>query len=276
MSYGVRTKNLQSGYTTIDDKLRSYRYMGKFLIPTTSGTQPTVVFTCVGFPQIYHDVPYNITAQENTSSPYARMLSRSGISLARLDNLGGSTWRATFTLNNTNGPAYPWYMRVFGRLDLNPVAASGYGFRLWNLEERQLIFDSFCRPLRLAGDTYNTELMLPYLVPDTNDSTANVEQYDTWVDLPFNMAGKSIHATARGLMHWPYFAGNYMEDGQLIYRYDVCDFQTLYWANGSRLYARRVGINTSTLDTAGPTSIDLSRAQIVYSRLAVIDNSQFP
>lgn len=275
MSYGVRTKNLQSGYTTIDDKLRSYRYIGKYLIPTTLGTQPYVDFVCAGFPQIYHDVPYDITAQENNSSPYARMLSRTGISLARLDSLGGNTWRATFTLNNVNGPLQPWYIRVFGRLDLNPVSGPNHGFRLRNINQ-ELIFHSGCRPLRLAGDTYNVELTLPFLVPDTNDSTAYVEQYDTWVDLPFNMAGKSIHATARGLMHWPYFAGNYVEDGQLIYRYDVCDFQTLYWANGSRLYARRVGINTSTLDTAGPTSIDLSRAQVVYSRLAVIDNSQFP
>lgn len=275
MSYGVRTKNLTKGNTTIDDSLRSYRYLGKYLIPTTIGTQPTVDFTCAGFPQIYHDVPYNITAQENTSSPYSRMLTRSGISLARLDNLGGNSWRATFTLNNVNGPVQPWYMRVFGRLDLAPVTGPGYGFLVKNLQG-DLIFDSRCRPLRLAGDTYNTEITLPYLVPDTNDSTANVEQYDTWVELPFDMAGVSICATARGLIRWPYFAGNYVEDGQLIYRYDVCDFQTLYWANGARLYARRVGINTTQIELAAPTSIDLSRAQIVYSRLATITNSLFP
>lgn len=275
MTQGIRTKNLARGNITIDDSLRSYRYLGKYLIPSQIGQSVSIQFTCAGFPQIYHDVPYAITAQDDYTSTFSRMFSRTGISLARLDNLGGSTWRATFTVNNFNGPFYPWYMRVFGRLDLNPPPSRPTGLRVRNLNG-ELIFDSNCRPLRLAGDTYDVEMALQYMVPQEAGTTTDIAQYDTAVNLPFNMAGKSICATARGLIYWLYYRGSYVDDGQLVYQYDVANFQTLYWANGSTLYARRVAIDVSTAEFASPPALDLSRCQIVYSRLSVIDNSLFP
>lgn len=275
MTYGLRTKNLTRGNTTIDENLRSYRYLGKYQIPSRMGNYPTVEFTCAGFPQIFHDVPYNITSEDDTSSEYGLMWSRSGLSLQRLDNLGGNRWRATFNCNNFNGPNYEWYMRVFGRLDLNPVAGNRYGLQVKNLDN-VVIFDSACRPLRLAGDTYNTEIVLGWEWPQNFITRAEIERYDTFVDVPFNLSGKSICATSRGAIYALYQRGGHYDDGQWMFEFEIAKFHTLYWANGSRLYARRIPLDVSYVEYPSDPIVTTYKLQVVYSRLAVIDNSLFP
>lgn len=275
MSFGLRTKNLVKGNTTIDDSLRSYRYLGKFLIPKGLSYFPTVDFTCVGFPQIYFEVPYNVRPEDAYSDDWNKTQARAGLSIRKLQNLGGNQWRVTFVRNDLFGPTYDWYMRVFGRLDLNPLPSSGYGLRVKS-PEGVLVFDSACRPLRLAGDTYDTEIRLEGNVPDKFFDSAYVAQYDTFVDVPFDLNGKSISATGRGIVYGWHGQGSHYDDGQIIYDYVLLPHYTLYWANGSRLFARRIAVNSSNIEYGAPPVVYYGNLQIVYSRLSVIDNSLFP
>lgn len=274
MTYGIQTKNLVKGNITIDPNLRAYFYMGKHLIPSQIGSSPTVDFQCNGIPQLYFEVPYNITAQDLGTTGLDSFRSRTGINLRKLESLGSNNWRATLGLNNLNGPPLALYLRVFGRLDLNPPAPPyGHGIMVRSLSG-EMIFYSGKRMLRLAGDTYDVELTLPWPTPASEDAAANSQ--DTAINLPFNMAGKSIAANTRGTVSTPYYLYSYDDDGQIKDRYEVLRFQTMYWANGNQLQMRRIAPESESIDSVGALIIDNSKCQTVYSRLSVIDNSLFP
>ena len=95
MRMGFQTKNLAKGNITIDSSLRAYVYLGKYPIPSQIGTYPTIDFQCNGMPQVYFEVPYNITAQDSGTSGLLSYQTRTGINVSRLSTLGASTCRAT-------------------------------------------------------------------------------------------------------------------------------------------------------------------------------------
>lgn len=275
MRYGIETKNLDKGNITISGDLRAYRYLGKYIIPSLLGDYVTVDVICNGVPQIYFQVPYNITAQDVGVIGIDSYLSRTGVALSKLQQINSTTWRVALIVNNFNGPDLNLYMRVFGRVDLNPpTGGARYGLEVYNTD-RQLIFSSAARMLRLAGDTYNTQLSLPWQLP-FNYETDRADMYDTSVNLPFNMAGKSICANTRGSIYNPYNVGGYMSDGQWVNQYQILKFHTLYWANSSTLYTRRISTSITSTETTEILTVDTSQCQEVFSRLSVIDNSKFP
>lgn len=273
MTYGIQTKNLAKGNITIDSSLRGYVYMGKYLIPSQIGPYPVVEFSCAGFPQLYFEVPYNITAQDLGTSGLDALRARTGICLGKLESIGTNRWRATIVLNNFNGPPLPLYLRVFGRLDLNPPPRPwGHGLMVRTVEGA-MVFHSSKRMLRLAGDTYDVELTLPWFTPTVDQQ---VSVYDTVVNLPFSMQNKSIAANSRGTVSTPYYLYSYDDDGQTKDRYAVHRYHTLYWAVGNQLQMRRIAPESQEIDSVGGLIIDNSKCQTVYSRLSVIDNLQFP
>ena len=275
MRMGFQTKNLEKGNITIDSGLRAYVYLGKHLIPSQVGTYPTVDFQCKGMPQLYFDVPYNITMQDIGTTGLDAFRSRTGMGLRKLQFLGGDSWRATMAINNHNGPPLALFLRVFGRMDLNPPARPyGYGLLVRTLEEKALVFLSSQRMLRLAGDTYDVELTLPWPVPPSDSAPANGQ--DTAVNLPFSMQGKSISANARGMVSMPYYLYSYDDDGRIMNRYEVLHYESMYWASGNQLQVRRIAASSDQMDVSGSLTIDNSKCQTVYSRLSVIDNSKFP
>ncbi|MGX9698085.1 hypothetical protein ACWYXK_13955 [Janthinobacterium lividum] len=273
MRMGFQTKNLAKGNITIDSSLRAYVYMGKYLIPNV-GIDAYVDFPCNGVPQVYFEVPYNVTSQDAGVTGLNSFRSRTGINLNRLEPIGAGLWRAHVAVNVFNGPPLNLHLRVFGRLDLNPPPPPyGYGLMVRTLSG-EMVFYSGKRMLRLAGDTYDVELVLPWQTPQTEDSFANSQ--DTFVNLPFNMQGKSISANTRGTVSTPYYLYSYNDDGQIKDRYAVLRYQTMYWANGNQLQIRRIAPDEDEIDSIGALIIDNSRCQTVYSRLSVIDNAQFP
>ncbi|QKY08787.1 hypothetical protein [Janthinobacterium lividum] len=275
MRMGFQAKNLAKGNITIDSSLRAYVYLGKYPIPSQIGAYPTVDFQCKGMPQLYFDVPYNITAQDIGTTGLDAFRSRTGMSLRKLQFLGGDSWRATMAINNHNGPPLALFLRVFGRLDMNPPARPyGHGLLVRTLEEKALVFLSGKRMLRLAGDTYDVELTLPWPVPPSDSAPANGQ--DTVVNLPFSMQGKSISANTRGMVSMPYYLYSYEDDGRTMNRYAVLHFESLFWASGNQLQMRRIAASADEMDVSGSLIIDNSRCQTVYSRLSVIDNAKFP
>jgi hypothetical protein len=94
------------------------------------------------------------------------------------------------------------------------------------------------------------------------------------------MANKSICATTRGLVHYPYNVASYFDDGigQNMTQYEIVAYASLYWSNGSNLYVRRSPGGSERLDVPDSAgfSIDNSNCVNSYSRLAVIDNTKFP
>lgn len=274
MRPGIQTKNLSKGNITIDSSLRGYAYMGKHLIPSQIGPAVDIDFQCNGVPQLYFEVPYNITGQDLGVTGLDSFRSRTGVNLSKLRSLGGGTWRATVGISNFNGPALTLYLRVFGRLDLNPPAPPyGQGIIVRTLQN-EMVFCSSKRMLRLAGDTYDVELTLPWETPANEQARA--DSHDTVVNLPFSMQGKSICATARGRIYTPYHLYSYPDDGTIKDRYAILHYETMYWANGSQLHVRRIAPATEERDVMGPLLIDNSKCQAVYSRLSVIDNALFP
>jgi hypothetical protein len=274
MRMGFQTKNLAKGNITIDSSLRAYVYLGKYAIPSQIGAHPTVDFQCKGMPQLYFDVPYNITAQDIGTTGLDAFRSRTGMCLRRLQSLGGDNWRATMAINNHNGPPLALFLRVFGRLDLNPPARPyGYGLLVRTLDG-EMVFLGSKRMLRLAGDTYDVELTLPWPVPPSDSAPASGQ--DTAINLPFSMQGKSISANTRGMVSMPYYLYSYDDDGQTMNRYTVMHFESLFWASGNQLQMRRIAASEDDMDVSGSLIIDNSKCQTVYSRLSVIDNSQFP
>lgn len=275
MRMGFQAKNLAKGNITIDSSLRAYVYLGKYAIPSQIGAHPMVDFQCKGMPQLYFDVPYNITAQDVGTTGLDAFRSRTGMCLRKLESLGGDSWRATMTINNYNGPPLALFLRVFGRLDLNPPARPyGYGLLVRTLEEKALVFLSGKRMLRLAGDTYDVELTLPWPVPPSDSAPASGQ--DTAVNLPFSMQGKSISANTRGMVSMPYYLYSYNDDGRIMDSYTVMHYESLFWASGNQLQMRRIAASEDSMDVSGSLIIDNSKCQTVYSRLSVIDNSQFP
>lgn len=274
MRMGFQTKNLAKGNITIDSSLRAFVYLGKHAIASQIGTYPTVEFQCKGMPQLYFDVPYNITAQDAGTTGLDAFRSRTGMCLRKLESLGGDRWRATMAINNVNGSPLALFLRVFGRLDLNPPARPyGYGLLVRTLEG-EMVFFGGKRMLRLAGDTYDVELTLPWQVPPSDSAQASGQ--DTAVNLPFSMQGKSISATTRGMVSMPYYLYSYDDDGRIMDRYAVLHYESMYWASGNQLQVRRIAASADEMDVSGWLTIDNSKCQTVYSRLSVIDNSQFP
>ena len=276
MSYGFRARNI-NGHVTIDENLIGYAYLGKHVLPSQVGNT-YVDFTCVGVPLVYFDVPYNRTQEEQgTATSLARFRSRTGVCMVKLQDLGSNNWRAHFMIANYNGPDLGLYIRVFGKIHLNFAASAGahYGLRVRN-SAGEVVFDYEAPMMALAGDTYGTEILLKPDVPMMD--TDNADKYDTAVSVPFNMANKSICATTRGVIHYPYdVAGSYdVGSGQFIDTYEVMAYYSMYWANGSTLYARRVGGDSTQFQDVPGLIIDNSNCVPTYSRLAVIDNTRYP
>lgn len=260
MTYGLQTIN-GANVLTIDENLKTYVFVAKYAIPSEQGASVYVDFACNGYPLVYFQVPWNT----NT---------RSGISMTSLSPNGTNVWRAYFSIQNLTGADLGLYLRVFGRLDLNFPNGSGdfYGVRAWNASGL-LIFDSNVKMHRLAGNTYDTELVLTANVP-TGSQPAN--QYDASTTVPFSMQNKSIAANCRGIIHYPEYIGTYTQfDGTVVDQYDVRAFESIYWSNGTQLTVARVYLNDQVIETASPMTIDLSKYQTVYSRLSVIDNNLF-
>ncbi len=280
MRPGIETKNLAAGNITIDATHPAFVYIGKKAIPTGEGGRFTSVdFSCNGVPQVYFDVPYNVVG----TVPGAP---RTGIALCRLESLGGPSWRATFIYSTRIVPLgaggvaedMGLSIRIFGRLDLNPPAPPyGKGLMVRALDG-SMLFYSNKRMLRQAGNTYDTQLVLKADIPTQNgNDPENVG--DTYVDTPFDLAGKSILANTRGTTSGAYYQGT-VNNGEGTFEdyYDILKFNALYWASGSRLWVRRIPTDRYQYITqAGSVYfIDNSRRLPVYSRLSVIDNSQFP
>lgn len=291
MTYGMRFTN-SSNITTISDNQKAYVYLGKYGPNNTSG-EYTVDITCAGFPMVFMSVPYNVTEGDGGhpgSGIYYGAYIRSGAYVRRIEHLGGSSWRISVAVINasywkvagagtgTVSPI-PTTLRVFGRLDLNhPSGISGnpYGMRVWD-STGALVFDSNGRMLRLAGNTYDTELLLKKDYPGTStgDPRADYNSYDTSVSLPFSLSGKSICATSRSLVrHYEASHAEYF-DGTWEYTYNTYDWASAYWANGSTLYSRKVPHTIGT--ESFPYTLNISSAASdTYTRLAFIDDSQFP
>ncbi|TXI23125.1 MAG: hypothetical protein E6Q67_04920 [Roseateles sp.] len=285
-NYGFRFVN-DSGIVSVDEDTRAYVYLGKYGPFGANGvTDYTVDITCAGFPIIFFSVP-SITAGDGGVAGNEPWI-RSGVYLRKLTYLGGNSWRVTmsgFNASTTVNGAFvslATTLRVFGRLDLNfPGGApgGGYGMRVWN-SGGALVFDSNARMLKLAGNTYDVELQLKKYYPgySTGDPAADYAAWDTAVTMPWSMAGKSIQATSRGMLHHLQLSGSYYDPGSglTVYQYTVYDWATGYWSTGSTLVARKLYVGSSVQEFAGPTSVVTSGLADVYTRLAVIDNSQFP
>lgn len=290
MTYGFTCKNTNN-IVTISDTARGHVYLGKYGPYTTPG-EFTVDVTCAGFPTVFISVPYNYTAGDGgaagTGAYYGAHI-RSGAFIRRVTHLGGTAWRITVVAVNADyyraasqgsggWSPMPITLRVFGRLDLNypsGVPGNPYGMRVWD-PNGGLVFDSNARMLRLAGNTYDVELLLKKDYPGFSGNVrAEASSYDTSVSLPFSMAGKSIQATSRALVtHYEADRAEYF-DGTWEYTYVTYQWATGYWASGSTLYVRKLlyGVGSESF----PYTVNVSNtAADSYTRLAVIDDSQFP
>lgn len=278
MTYGMQTTN-GANVLNIHEGMKAYVYLGKWAIPDQLGARVSVTINCAGYPMVFFGVPYNISngdpgAGSNTGWP--AFTKRHGISLTSLVPLGSNQWRLDLSVANPSSTALGLFVRVFGRLDLNYPTGSGqqFGMQVWDASS-QIVFDSNLRMLRLAGNTYDTEIVLS----PQNPSSSHVNSAcDVVVNVLFDMQNKSICANARGVIYEPYGNGGYQDwdTGQWIDQYEILHFETLYWSTGSQLHARRIALGSHSYETPLPFVIDNSRCQTVYSRLAVIDNSLFP
>lgn len=278
MTYGMQTSN-GANVLNIDENLKAFVYLGKWAIPDRDGEHVSVTITCVGFPMVFFNLPYAISAGEPPASDnmgWQACMRRNGVAMTALVPLGGNQWRLDFSVSNPADVPFGLFVRVFGRLDLNFPNGSGesYGAQIWNASS-QLVFDSNLRMLRLAGNTYDTELVLTPSNPAADQANST---YDLLVNLPFSMLNKSISASARGIIYQPYNDGGYndWDTGVWWDNYKILTYESLYWASGNQLQVRRIGLNVSYYKSPVPLVIDNSRCQTVYSRLAVIDNSLFP
>lgn len=278
MTYGMQTSN-GTNVLNIDENLKAYVYLGKWAIPDRIGAHVSITINCVGYPMVFFGVPYDVSsgdpdAGSNTNWP--AFMRRHGVAMTSLVSLGGNQWRVDLSVANPSGTVLGLFIRVFGRLDLNFPNGSGqqYGALVWNASS-QLVFDSNLPMLRLAGNTYDTELILTPATPASNQVNSAC---DALVNLPFGLQNKSIAANARGVIHEPYGDGGYQDwdTGQWIDQYKVLAFESLYWASGNQLQVRRIALEEHGYESSLPFFIDNSRCQTVYSRLAVIDNSLFP
>lgn len=260
MTFGIRTAN-GNAIVNIDESKRAMVYLGKAAIPDQI-PHPTVDISCKGVPTVYFGIPVGRS-------------DRAGVAVTGMKSIGTDLWRVSLTVFNPAGAALGLYLRWFGLLDLNyPNGSSvNWGMRAWDGSGR-IIFDSGLKMHRLAGNTYGTELVLPGSVPVNSDP---VGQYDTSASVPFSLAGKSIKANARGMVFYPQYIGSYNDfDGTLVDQYTKKTFETVYAGSGSTLNVMRVVTDQINFETTKPQTVDFSRLQTVYSRLAVIDNASFP
>ena len=266
--YGFRTRN-NNGTLTIDSNLFAYIYLGAYVIPSQAGTYQTVNFTCSGFPLVFFDVPYNMTAGEvGAFDSVDRYMSRCGIAMIKLVSTGASSWQATFIVSNNNGPDLGLYMRVFGKSHLNAIPSTNtHGLRVRNTAGN-VVFDSDMPMLRLGVSTYDAEIRLDPLVPGMTSTTKDAALFDNWVDVGTNMSGMSVWACARGMVNYPFNVGNGY--------YDVHKFVSLYWANDNRLYARRISVGYDHIYSPSGYPGNASEFQVVYSRVSVLRNEHWP
>lgn len=279
MTFGVRTTN-DSGVVNIDENTKAYVYLGKYGPVGTSGVQEfSVAVTCVGRPIIFFTVPNDFTAGDSTYN-------RSGIAMTALTQVDASTWNVTFFQNNmsttVSGGFVPFntYVRVFGRLDLNFPSGSSetHGFRVWD-SAGALVFDSGLRMLRLASNTYDTEVALSGGSPGdtTGDPSADFSDYDVSITLPSAVSSLSVCAGNGGPSTDLFEVGSYTDvEGQVWVQYDAITFGYAYWSSGTSLVARRVPFAIRGLEFAGGISGGNLNAFSAYTRLATISNAQFP
>ncbi|WP_332848722.1 hypothetical protein [Massilia sp. S19_KUP03_FR1] len=278
MSYGFRAIN-DSGIVSVDEDSFSYVYLGKYSINVLQ-SGGDISFHCVGYPLVFFGLPYGtVNGSENDGSGQGHGLLqlRAGVVMSGLRQAPGdpNTWIASIFCNFVNGgnPG-PLYIRVFGLLHLNFPYGAGqqYGARAWDSQGR-LIFDTGCRQLRLAGNTYDAELALASSWPTDSE---RIDAKDASITLPFSMAGKSIMANSRGSVTVPYYIGSYIDfdTGQTIDQYDDTTISNIFWSNGNTLYSRKYGYSVR-VDRNGFFSVT-DTTQVVYTRVAVIDNNLYP
>jgi hypothetical protein len=275
MTFGFRAVN-SSGIVSIDEDSTSYVYLGK-----TQITDNDVYFHCVGYPLVFFSVPYNVRNEnEGINNNWRDLTTNPGIAMRRLRQAPGdpNTWIATFSINLNNLAGQGMYVRIFGLLHLNfPFGAGAkYGARAWDSQGR-LIFDTGCRQLRLAGNSYDTELQIGTQVAGETDESGNGRTGDTVVGVPFDLGNKSIMANTRGAMLYPYTTG-YFKDwdtGQDTWYIQWLWIDTLFWATGNALYARKSATGSFNTESTNNPSVFLSNVT-TYTRVAVIDNNLFP
>lgn len=278
-SYGMEFMN-GSNIFTIDESSRTFVYLGKYGPLAGATAVRDVDVTCVGFPLVFMSVPYNFTAGDNGAN-------RTGLFVRRIRPLGVNLWRVS--IGGCNGSeglsniSIGTELRVFGLLDLNFPTGSGEQFGAWAWDASgRLTFDSGLRMLRLAGNTYDTEIELHRLAPSLDGAgLGSYTAFDTSVAMPFDLSGKSICAGGRGRIYGYEQIGEYYDPGAgyNVYQYRTWGWVNGYWASGSTLYARKVAEGgEGYLETYGTpiSTIDISNLNTVYTRLSVIDNSQFP
>jgi hypothetical protein len=277
MTYGFRITNANN-IVNVDEDSFSYVYLGKVAFDVNNTLEQAVTFTCVGYPLVFFGVPYGTVngGENNASLGHSTLIMRAGVQMTRLQQVNSNTWTANIRCNFVNGgnPGQ-LYLRVFGKLHQNFPNGAGqsYGARAWNAAG-QLIFDTGCRQLRLAGNTYDTELALSSTVPLDDQ---RVDSCDTSVTLPFNLSNKSIMANTRGSIIYPYYTGTDKDPDtqQDVNHFDFETVTTLFWANGNTLYARKASSNTQRVDRTNDIIVS-GNGSVTYTRVAVIDNNLFP
>lgn len=273
MTYGIKCVN-NGNIVSVDEDATTYVYLDKFQI-TGPGEY---TFHCAGYPLVFFDIPYNVNyPQEHDTGKFFDLQYRAGLAMRRLrpHPSVADYWLVTFSCNMPDIAQRGMYYRVFGLLHRNFPNGAGdrYGARLWN-SQGQLSFDSGCRQLRLAGNTYDTELVINSRLPDEVSEPPTIG--DTVVGVPFDLAGKSIMANTRGTMLYPYTTDHYtdFETGQDVYTVSWFWIDALFWATGNALYSRKCWIDEYTTRGGSPSVV--TSVNNIYTRVAVIDNALFP
>lgn len=279
---GFRSLNNSNNIISVDTDSWSYVYLGKVQIDSSDRREQDYYITCVGYPLVFIQVPYNSrgSGDNDAAVGHGNLILRSGVQIVRVrPGPNPNSWFISVRANFTNYPSAVSlpviFLRVFGKLHDNFPNGSGQpaGLRLRNTAN-QLIFDTGCRQLRLAGNTYNAELALQSAVPLDSD---RVDRYDTAVAFPFSMENKSVMANTRGDVVYPYYTGHYeqFDPPASIDQYDIESVTSLFWASGNTLYAKKASVNTDRLDTEANIII-VTNGSVTYTRVAVIDNNLFP
>jgi hypothetical protein len=273
MTVAINAVNAR-GHLTITRDYVGYGYLGKYALPSLPGLHE-INFTCAGTPRVFFTIPYNVA--DSTGQSWHDVQTKAGVALAGLRNNGGNSWTAKVLMTMPASGTMPaQYLRVFGRVASNWPSGSGRmpNLKIWT-DTGALCFDAGVRMLRLAGDTYDVELALTHQVPGEADAN---DVYDVSVPLPFDLANKSIAASTRSTIFYPYWYDSYEQwDGgnYTVNRYDIKHYNTLYAASGNQLKVKRCATDSSQYEVVGPYMI-LNSGVTSYSRLAVIDNTKYP
>lgn len=292
MGYALVTSNVSNGIS-IDSTLRSYVYLGKVAIPEyndTGANKFDITFGCAGYPLVFVQLPYALTGSGDAAGLQVGnqgmpLTQRYGVAMVALRSAGTNTWTATVISNRPTDGGYTtplgFFIRIFGRLDLNYPGGSDDPLtaRSWADDgSNALIFDGGYRMLKLAGATYAAEALLEERYPGYDAYTDLVNKYDTSQDLGFDLSGKSICANARTSLFPPYEYGSYVDfdTNQIVHQTVIQYINSLYWANGSTLYVRKVSYNYRYQEFFGAYASGYSGLQPTKTRVAIIDNSKFP